>query len=445
MKRVSIVLTLALVAMMTVQAWATESAFMGLGWDPVSQSQKMYTVVVGDAPFRATVTYTESNTGGFVGSPQLLTPGEPVAHLAEAVVNPNYPERLSVVPVGQENVITALVSIFDDNNNLLYTITRTDTLISVLDQETQQPSYAYRNAGCTSIWPDTIRIGTAFCAYVCHGAKMIPIFCENGGYDPSLLEVTVSNGCSNPATHCNNATCAQVDWSQFHWYKRVYEGCRLFLSITYCGTNDPGCVCIWRSDFYLPVQMNSFTATAGNHNVQLNWATASEQNTINFIVSRSETRDNDYVEVYRTEAAGNSSSTINYAWTDRNVENGKTYFYKLHVIDANGNHVYNVNGQTVVAEATPGTVVVSAYSLAQNYPNPFNSQTSFSFSIPASGHVTLKVFDLLGRDVATVVDRYMTANSYNVNWNADGLPTGVYMYKLTSGNFTQTMKLLYLK
>jgi hypothetical protein len=83
--------------------------------------------------------------------------------------------------------------------------------------------------------------------------------------------------------------------------------------------------------------------------------------------------------------------------------------------------------------------------LTQNYPNPFNSQTSFSFSLANDNRVTLKVFDLLGREVATVVDKNMTAGPHSVNWSAEGLATGVYVYTLTSGEFSDSKKLLFLK
>lgn len=87
----------------------------------------------------------------------------------------------------------------------------------------------------------------------------------------------------------------------------------------------------------------------------------------------------------------------------------------------------------------------SVFTLEQNYPNPFNAQTAFSFNLPAASDVSLKVYDLLGREVATVVNGAMNAGAHTVNWSAEGLATGVYMYTLTAGEFSQSKKLLYLK
>jgi hypothetical protein len=86
----------------------------------------------------------------------------------------------------------------------------------------------------------------------------------------------------------------------------------------------------------------------------------------------------------------------------------------------------------------------TSYTLG-NFPNPFNSQTTFAFTLPEAGNATLKIHDLLGREVATVLNGYKPAGAYEINWSAASLPAGVYMYTLKSGSFSQTQKLLFLK
>ncbi|MBL0062217.1 MAG: T9SS type A sorting domain-containing protein [bacterium] len=275
---------------------------------------------------------------------------------------------------------------------------------------------------------------------------MIPIECEDPTHTPSTLEITITNRC-NPAegSHCNNPDCPGIDWSLFNWNIRVFPNCLLFLTMSYCGV-DPGCICIWRSDFILPVEINNFGAVAGDGQVTLNWATQSETELREFRVTRSENGEN--FHGLHAVPATNSATGNSYSFVDDEVTNGQTYYYKLHVEDMNGNiHVYNINGQAVVAEATPqaGAASLNDYTLAQNYPNPFNAQTSFSFTLPMAGHASLKVYDMLGREVAKVVDGAMASGTHTVNWSAEGLATGVYMYTLTSGDFTQSKKLLYLK
>ena len=85
------------------------------------------------------------------------------------------------------------------------------------------------------------------------------------------------------------------------------------------------------------------------------------------------------------------------------------------------------------------------FELNQNYPNPFNPNTTIKYSIPNAGMVTLKVFDVLGKEVTTLVNEEKSAGSYSVNFNAANLPSGVYFYCLKSGGFVETKKLLLLK
>jgi hypothetical protein len=89
------------------------------------------------------------------------------------------------------------------------------------------------------------------------------------------------------------------------------------------------------------------------------------------------------------------------------------------------------------------------YNLNQNYPNPFNPSTVISYQIPKSSYVTLRVYDLLGREVASLVNEYEQAGSYNIKFNTESmkrnLTSGIYFYTLKAGNFTSTKKLVLMK
>jgi hypothetical protein len=85
------------------------------------------------------------------------------------------------------------------------------------------------------------------------------------------------------------------------------------------------------------------------------------------------------------------------------------------------------------------------FSLEQNYPNPFNPSTTISFSLPSNSFVSLKVFDVVGREVASLVSEQMSAGSHSKQWNANGMPSGIYFYRLRAGSFTETKKLILLK
>lgn len=106
-----------------------------------------------------------------------------------------------------------------------------------------------------------------------------------------------------------------------------------------------------------------------------------------------------------------------------------------------------INGsvQLVTDVAEQGNQLPTEYQLSQNFPNPFNPSTMIKYSIPKEGMVTLKVFDMLGKEVATLVNKYQTPGNYSVNFNASNLPSGVYIYKIESNNFSAVKKLMLLK
>ena len=88
---------------------------------------------------------------------------------------------------------------------------------------------------------------------------------------------------------------------------------------------------------------------------------------------------------------------------------------------------------------------ISEYRLNQNYPNPFNPTTTISYTIPMTSNVSLKIFNVLGKEVATLVNETKSAGNYSINFNASGLSSGVYFYQLTTDNFTSTKKFTLMK
>ena len=99
-----------------------------------------------------------------------------------------------------------------------------------------------------------------------------------------------------------------------------------------------------------------------------------------------------------------------------------------------------------VTDVEPNSEVLpTAYSLDQNFPNPFNPSTKLSYSIPAEGFVTLDVYNSIGQKVASLVNESKTAGTYEVNFSGANLSSGIYFYKLTSGNFTETKKMILMK
>lgn len=104
---------------------------------------------------------------------------------------------------------------------------------------------------------------------------------------------------------------------------------------------------------------------------------------------------------------------------------------------------YSLDGVTGIRKESPETP--SSFSLSQNYPNPFNPSTTINFSVVGNGLVSLKVYDLLGREVATLVNEELKSGNYSYKFNAEKLTSGIYVYRLTTKTFTSTKKMMLVK
>jgi hypothetical protein len=104
----------------------------------------------------------------------------------------------------------------------------------------------------------------------------------------------------------------------------------------------------------------------------------------------------------------------------------------------------NTGGVTAVKEYV-STTIPTGFSLMQNYPNPFNPNTAIRFSLAEASFASLKVYNIVGQEITTLVNKRMSPGIYEVSWNANGLPSGVYFYRLQVGSYTETKKLVLLK
>jgi hypothetical protein len=158
---------------------------------------------------------------------------------------------------------------------------------------------------------------------------------------------------------------------------------------------------------------------------------------------------------------GTTNSPKHYEFADYELRDVESVDYRLKQIDNDGTFAYS---KTITVELTSITSVEdeelpTVYSLEQNYPDPFNPTTTIKFAIPqdvkrqtrdglpASGAVRLVVYDILGREVATLVNEVKQPGMYKVEWNASssGIASGVYYYRITAGSFSDTKKLMIIK
>jgi len=191
------------------------------------------------------------------------------------------------------------------------------------------------------------------------------------------------------------------------------------------------------SNIPLPVEMTSFTSSVNGNNVSLNWSTVSEENNKGFDIEKS-SFGNGWSKIGFINGAGNTNNTRNYSFTDRGVNSGN-YHYRLKQIDYNGNYKYYELANEVIV-GVPGK-----FTLSQNYPNPFNPTTKINYELPANNFVTLKIFDITGREVKELVNEMQSPGYYTLNFNTEGIASGTYFYKLTAGNFSDVKKMVVVK
>ncbi len=201
----------------------------------------------------------------------------------------------------------------------------------------------------------------------------------------------------------------------------------------------------------LPIQLSSFAATVSSNGVLLSWKTMSEMNNYGFEIQRSpafaitQWSNAGFVAGY-----GTSTTAHSYSFVDTNA--GVSSSYRLKQIDLDGDYHFSdpviVNSAAGAADQKP---VPKAFFLTQNYPNPFNPSTQIEYDLPRAGEVSLVVYDILGREVATLANGYHEAGTYTARWDARAEASGVYIARVKiSGEggasvFTKNVKLLLMK
>ncbi len=216
----------------------------------------------------------------------------------------------------------------------------------------------------------------------------------------------------------------------------------------------PGGAYSFTVDYDIPVELLTFNAEVINNSVLFVWQTATELNNKGFSLERKEKESNtNWITVTWIEGNGTTTEMKSYSFIDENVQSG-IYEYRLLQYD------YDGTMKVISTIEVKNVIVPVEFSLSQNYPNPFNPVTTIKFSIPTSPKtpliskgevVTLRVYDMLGREVATLVNEEKQPGTYEVQFSvgssgdASGLSSGIYFYRLTAGSFVETKKLILMK
>ena len=218
------------------------------------------------------------------------------------------------------------------------------------------------------------------------------------------------------------------------------------------------------SDLSLPVELSAFTAVAGDRQATLKWTTRSEINNAGFEIYRSTMPSQPYqlISSYKSNpdliGAGNSSVARYYRFVDRNLINGRTYWYKIADVDFNGERrfhgpvsaVPNSNGTNLSNNGN----IPEKFALHNNYPNPFNPGTTIRFDVPElhgnKTRVELTIYDIQGHKIKTLLNEPLEAGTYQVTWdglneNGNQISSGIYIYNLKTESFSATKKMMLIR
>jgi len=203
------------------------------------------------------------------------------------------------------------------------------------------------------------------------------------------------------------------------------------------------------SPYFIPVELTSFTASISGNNVMLSWSTATEINNSGFEIERASSGNtrisggNSPLLAWETvgfvPGYGTTTEPKSYSFSDAlSLNTNQTFYYRLKQIDYDGTFEYS--NQIEVELTLP-----SSFELSQNYPNPFNPSTVISWKMAAPDYVSLKVYDILGNEITTLVNELKPAGSHSVEFDGSKLSSGTYIYKLVTGNFSEIKKMSLIK
>jgi len=260
------------------------------------------------------------------------------------------------------------------------------------------------------------------------------------GTDPAFFaNLYYTPGCDN---ECNDPTCTPYNGPVYgidYASQSVVadpDFCDTYPGVGYWTTtvwiDGEGCICLYFQS-QLPVELTAEPILQiGDRQLTLSFNVSDELNVLHYDIMR------DGAKVAELEVADGS-----YTYVDQNLINGRRYEYSVVAVGVDETVELDMDGNSVWT-GTPSfkAAVVTEYALHQNYPNPFNPSTEIVYDVLDLTHVTLKVYNVMGQEVATLVNQDMNTGRYAVTFDASGLTSGLYFYTVSMGDFTATKKML---
>ncbi len=272
-----------------------------------------------------------------------------------------------------------------------------------------------------------------------HNSLFVLTFDEdsNNGYGNRIVTIFVG------------AMVQQGNYNSHYNHNNLLRTFEEMYGLGYAGLSSDSSAITGCWNFTIPVELSSFDAKEKNGgNVFLSWSTSTETNNKGFNIERQvinrqpSTSNSVWVNVGFINGNGTTTEEHSYSFIDKNVDPGD-YDYRLKQIDFDGSFHYSKEIEVDVTAPTE-------FSLEQNYPNPFNPVTIIKYSIPSVGtsimrFVQLKVYNTLGKEIATLVNEDKPAGSYTIKFDGSKLSSGIYFYKLTTGDYSSVKKMMLMK
>jgi photosystem II stability/assembly factor-like uncharacterized protein len=205
--------------------------------------------------------------------------------------------------------------------------------------------------------------------------------------------------------------------------------------------NGTGIICGSQGKFlintdYVPVELTSFAAHVKGNNVLLSWSTATETNNSGFQVER-KFAQSEWQNIGFVPGFGTTTEPRSYNFQDADLQAG-SFTYRLKQVDFDGSFEYS-------NDVNIDVITPVQFELAQNYPNPFNPSATIEFAIPNAEFVNIAVYNELGEKVAELVNNILPAGKHQAQFDAQRLASGIYIAKMSAGEFSQTIKMNLLK
>lgn len=265
-----------------------------------------------------------------------------------------------------------------------------------------------------------------------------------GNTSPTLYEIEFANELSGITVGSSGRTFYTNDGGATWNYENTGMGTVYGLGLDHtsqdtsaayvCGFS---CYIMRNSHVVVPVELASLTASVNGNNVTINWTTATELNNFGFQVDR-RVEGQSWAKVGFVNGHGTTTEPQTYTFTDAGLASG-IYNYRIKQTDYDGSYKY-YNLEYAVEVGVPVD-----FSLSQNYPNPFNPTTKITYSVPVDGFVSISIFNILGEKVSTLVNTNVKAGNYELTFDASGIASGMYLYRMESGDFISVKKMMILK